>query len=309
MASKSEIAGGVMQTLRTDALEIAYEATGPQNGCPIVLVHGWPDDAHCWDKVTPALVSKGFRVLAPYLRGFGPTRFLSSQTMRSGQVSALATDLANFLSGLGIRKSLLVGHDWGARTGCAFSALYPERVSGLVTLSVGYPFNFSAAQMDYAQSHAYWYQWLMATERGREVVERDRRRFCKFLWHLWSPSWEFSERDFDAAAKSWENPDWAAITIHSYRQRWGEANGDPAYENLDLQLATVPAIRVPTVVLHGEEDRASLPQSSEGKSNYFISGYRRRLIPNVGHFIPREAPEVVLEEIIRLAEWTDAQAA
>jgi pimeloyl-ACP methyl ester carboxylesterase len=234
----------MLQTVHTEALEIGYEEYGKPDGPPIVLVHGWPDDVRCWDRVTPKLVQQGFHVLMPYLRGVGPTRFLSADTMRSGQIGALGMDIAQFLEHLDLRDVLLVGHDWGARAGYVASAIYPDRLRGLIAISAGYATNTPVHAMDYSQVQAYWYEWLIATKQGRKAFERDRQRLCHFLWHSWSPEWKFAESEFLATATSWDNTDWSAVSIHAYLHRWGEAPGDPELEDLEAALEQAPPIRV-----------------------------------------------------------------
>ncbi|WP_211230374.1 alpha/beta fold hydrolase [Inquilinus limosus] len=199
-----------VERLRTPHLEIAYETAGLADGPPVVLVHGWPDDVRCWDEVTPQLAKAGCRIFAPYLRGCGPTRFLSADTMRSGAIAALGQDLADFLDGLDLRNVLVVGYDWGARAGYAVAALQPQRLRGLVAMAAGYATAKPIEEMSYELVKAYWYEWLVAMRPGREAVDRDRRRLCRYLWESWSPGWRFTEEEFQASAASWDNPDWAA---------------------------------------------------------------------------------------------------
>ncbi|MBW8727727.1 MAG: alpha/beta hydrolase [Inquilinus limosus] len=267
---------------------------------PVVLVHGWPDDVRCWDEVTPQLVAAGCRVLAPYLRGVGPTRFRSAGTMRSGAIAALGQDLADFIEGLGLRDPLIVGYDWGARAGYAVAALFPQRVRGLVAMAAGYATGTPVREMPYELAKAYWYEWLVATKAGREAMEADRRRLCRFLWESWSPGWRFTEAEFEASAASWDNPDWAPISIHAYLQRWGETAGAPEHAELEDRLARSPRIGVPTIVLHGARDGDNLPETSAGKDGFFRGGYERRVLEDVGHFVPREAPDEVVAAARRL---------
>jgi pimeloyl-ACP methyl ester carboxylesterase len=282
-------------------LEIAYEERGGSQKPPIILLHGFPDDIHTWDHVVEGLVSAAHRTLTPYLRGFGPTRFLDTSTPRSGQLSALTQDVVDFADAVGIQQFYLVGHDWGARAAYNVAALYPKRVLALVALSVGYGTNVPSQKLGYAQARAYWYQWFFATERGRAALERDRHNLCRFLWQTWAPRWRFDDATFQETAKSWDNPDFVEVSIHSYRHRWGNAKGDPRYDELEAQLAETPNITVPTTVLHGEDDGASLPDTSEAKEKFFTSDYVRRLIPKAGHFLPRETPDLVTEAILAVS--------
>src|SRR4051812_5698713 len=186
--------------VRTQHLEVAYEEAGSADGRPVVLVHGWPDDVRCWDKVTPQLVRLGCRVLALYLRGCGPTRFLSSDTLRSGAIAALGEDLAQFIERLNLSDVVIAGYDWGARAGYAVGAIHPERVRGLLAMSAGYATAMPVREMPYALAEAYWYEWFVATGRGREAMAADRRRLCRYLWERWSPGWHFSDEEFERSA-------------------------------------------------------------------------------------------------------------
>ncbi len=287
--------------LATPLLDVAYEAAGA-GAVAAVLVHGWPDDPRTWDGVAARLHAAGVRTVAPYLRGFGPTRFRDAATPRSGQISALTQDLLDLLDALDAGRVLLVGHDWGARAAYGVAALAPERLMGLVACSVGYGTNSPAQRLSFDQARAYWYHWYFALERGREALARDRRDFVRRIWRLWSPSWRFSETEFDASAPSFDNPDWIDVTLHSYRHRWGEAPGDPRYDELERRLAVPIPIRVPSVVLHGAEDGATLPETTAGKEAFFTAGYRREVLPGRGHFLPREAPEAIADAALSLLE-------
>jgi pimeloyl-ACP methyl ester carboxylesterase len=296
----------MIKYIDTPYLNIAYEEAGEPQGIPIVLVHGWPDDVRCWDKITPELAKSGYRVLAPYLRGCTPTTFHSTETLRSGAIAALGQDLADFIDGLDLRDVLVVGYDWGARAGYVVGALFSERVRGLLAMSAGYATSKPVRDMSYDLAKAYWYEWLVATKQGREAMDKDRRRLCRYLWQTWSPGWTFDDVAFEATAASWENGDWAPISIHAYLQRWGEVDGAPEHEELEKQLLENPPIQVPTVMLQGAEDADNFPETSEGKERFFASSYERRVLPDVGHFIPREAPDEVLTAIRRLLSDTAA---
>ncbi|OWY30172.1 alpha/beta fold hydrolase [Herbaspirillum robiniae] len=282
----------------TDKLRIGYEESGPADAPPVVLAHGWPDDVRTWDYFLKPLRAAGYRVIRPYLRGYGPTRFLSDTTPRSGQLAALGADLMSFVDALGLQRYSLIGHDWGARAAYIAASQTPERIAHCITLSVGWGTNTPDQQLSLQQSRNYWYHWFFATGRGEDELVRDRRAFARFMWNTWSPSWSFAESEFTNTAASFDNPDWVDICLHSYRHRWGFAEGDPAYAALDAKLAQTPRIMVPTLMLHGAEDGANHPVTSEGKEKLFGDAYRRVLIPGAGHFPQREKPDEVIGEVM-----------
>jgi pimeloyl-ACP methyl ester carboxylesterase len=292
----------MIRTVRTPALEIAYEAHGPSDGTTVILLHGFPDDPRAYDAVAPPLAAVGCRVLVPYLRGYGPTRFLLHTTPRSGQQAALGADLRDFMDALGIGQALLAGYDWGGRAACIVAALWPERVRGLVSVG-GYNIqNIAAAARPASpeQEHRYWYQWYFHTERGRTGLTQNRRDICRLLWRLWSPNWRFTEAQFAATAASFDNPDFVEVTIQSYRHRYGNAPGHPALESIERQLAAQPPIRVPAVVLHGAADGVGPPHQSENHGRFFTARYQRRVVPEAGHFLPNEAPDSVVHAVHEL---------
>ena len=294
-------------TVRTPVLEIGYLESGPANGPPVILLHGWPSDVHDWDEVLPPLAEAGYRVLVPWLRGFGPTRFLDPATPRSGQQAALGADLRDFMDALGINRALLAGYDWGGRAACVVAALWPERVRGLVTIN-GYNIQNIPASIqpsDAAQEHRQWYQWYFHTERGRNGLTKDRDGIARLLWQLWSPNWAFDDATFAATAASFDNPDFVAVTVQSYRHRYGNAPGDPAYDALEKQLEAQPVIDVPSVVLHGECDGVGSAVHSANAVRNFGKRYARRVVPVAGHFLPREAPHEVVQALRSLASETD----
>ncbi|MCA1646281.1 MAG: alpha/beta hydrolase, partial [Chloroflexi bacterium] len=239
------------ESVRTPVLEIAYEVAGPAHGRPVILLHGFPYDPRAYDEVAPRLAAAGCRVLVPYVRGYGPTRFLSTDTPRSGQQAALGNDLREFMDGLGISRATLAGYDWGGRAACVVAALWPERVQGLVSVG-GYNIQDIAGSAQPAhpeQEHRLWYQYYLHTERGRTGLAANRREFCRLLWRLWSPTWQFSAEAFERSARSFDNPDFVDVVVQSYRHRYGYAPGDPALERLEGLLAQQPPIGVPTIVL------------------------------------------------------------
>lgn len=287
------------RSIRTRVLEIAYLESGPGDGLPVILLHGWPSDVHDFDAAAEALARDGYRVLVPWLRGFGPTRFLAPQTPRSGQQAALGADVRDFMDALGLGRAVLAGYDWGGRAACVVAALWPERVHGLVTIN-GYAIQdiaASARPASAAQEHRYWYQWYFHTERGRAGLAQNRAEIARLLWRLWSPNWRFDDATFAATAASFDNPDFVDVTIQSYRHRYGNAPGDPAHADLERLLAAQPSIPVPTVVLHGEADGVGPVEGSASHQRYFTAFYDRRVIPEAGHFLSREAPEAVVRAV------------
>ena len=289
----------MVKTVRTPTLEIAYHESGPSDGPPVILLHGWPSDPHDWDGVAPPLVEDGCRVLVPWLRGYGPTRFLDRSTPRSGQQAALGSDVRDFMDALDIGSALLGGYDWGGRGACVCAALWPERVRGLVSIN-GYNLQnipMAGRPAAAAQEHRHWYQWYFHTERGRAGLQQNRRDIARLLWHLWSPNWRFDDATFDATAASFDNADFAEVTIQSYLHRYGNAPGDPALEPLEQRLAQQPSITVPTIVLHGACDGVGPAEQSESHARYFTARYERRVVPVAGHFLSRETPDAVVQAV------------
>ena len=281
-----------MQLVETAALRVAYEEAGPPDGAPVVLLHGFPYDVRAFDGVAPALAQAGCRVVVPFLRGFGPTRFLSDETPRSGEQAALGADLLALLDALALPPAVLGGYDWGGRAACVVAALWPERTRGLVTVG-GYNIQdiaASAAPVAPEQEHRYWYQYYLHAERGRAGLAADRRAFCRLLWRLWSPSWAFDDATFERSAASFDNPDFVDVVVQSYRHRFGLAPGDPALAGIEQRLAGQPAITVPTVVLHGDDDGVGPASQSERHNRHFAGPYTRQVVPGVGHNLPQEAP-------------------
>jgi pimeloyl-ACP methyl ester carboxylesterase len=290
-------------TIQTSHLNFAYEERGDRTAPVVLLLHGWPDDVRTWDVIVEELVRAGYRTITPYLRGFGPTMFRNQLLFRSGQLSALGQDVVEFIDRLNLRDLTLVGHDWGARAAYVVAALKPECLHGLVAISVGYGTNDPRQVISYAQARQYWYHWFFATDLGQLALESDRRLLCRFLWETWSPSWRFTQQEFEATAVSWDNPDWVAVTIHHYRHRWGNSAGDPDYEEIESRLAEPKPIEVPTIVLHGADDGATLPESTANREHLFAAGYERKVISGAGHLVPRENPNVVLGAILKRAKF------
>jgi len=283
---------GAMRFVETATLRIAYEDAGPPDGPPVVLLHGFPYDIRAFDAVAPALAQAGCRVVVPFLRGFGPTRFLSDEALRSGEQAALGADLLGLLDALALGPAILGGYDWGGRAACVVAALWPERARGLVTVG-GYNIqDIAASAVPDApeQEHRYWYQYYLHAERGRAGLAADRRAFCRLLWRLWSPGWVFDDATFERTASSFDNPDFVDVAVHSYRHRFGLAPGDPAVAEIEQRLAQRPAITVPTVVLHGGDDGVGPAAQSEGHARHFTGPYTRQVVPGAGHNLPQEAP-------------------
>ena len=287
-----------MKTIDTSLLRIAYEEWNPEGERCVVLMHGWPDSPRCWAGVAPVLAQQGWRVLAPALRGFSPTSFLRADTPRTGQLSALGRDLLEFIDALGLKSPALVGHDWGARAVAIACGLRPGVASHLALLSVGYGTNNPDQPLGLAQARSYWYHWYMATPRGERSVREDPRAFARIMWDTWAPAGWYASEEFEATAVAFDNKDWPDVTVHSYRHRWGHAVADPAYAREEAALAGAIVLEVPTLVLHGEADGVNHPDMSAGKEHLFSGRYTRKLLPGVGHFPPREAPQEVARELL-----------
>jgi len=296
----------VLRRVRTSVLEIAYEESGPADGVAVLLMHGFPYDPRTYDEVAPPLVEAGCRVIVPYLRGYGATRFLASDTLRSGQQAALGNDLKELIDALAIGRAVLAGYDWGGRAACIVAVLWPERVLGLVSAN-GYNIHDIAGSVKPAaaeQEYRLWYQYYFHTERGRAGLQTNRREFCRLLWRLWSPNWRFDDATYDRTAVSFDNPDFVDVVIHSYRHRFGYAGGDPSLEAIERRLAAKPRISVPTIVLHGDGSGLSPPESSLKHAAFFTGPYQHRVIPTAGHNLPQEAPNAFADAVLELVRAT-----
>jgi pimeloyl-ACP methyl ester carboxylesterase len=295
-----------LNSVRTSVIEIAYEESGATDGIPVFLMHGFPYDPRTYDAMVPALIAAGCRVIVPYLRGYGPTRFLAPDTPRSGQQAALGNDLKELIDALGLRRPVLAGYDWGGRAACIVAALWPDKVRGLVSAN-GYNIQDIAGSVKPApaeQEHRLWYQYYFNTERGRAGLAANRGELCKLLWRLWSPNWQFDDTTYDRTAVSFDNPDFVEVVIHSYRHRFGYAAGDPALEAIEQRLAAKPRIPVPTIVLHGDGSGLSRPESSLAHAPLFTGPYQHRVIPTAGHNLPQEVPEVVTDAVLEVIRAT-----
>jgi len=278
--------------IKTKTLEIACEVSGPISSRSLILLHGWPDDARTWDRVLPALHAAGWRTFVPYLRGFGGSRFRDPSIMRSGQLSALGQDVIDLANAMGLKKFALIGHDWGARAAYIAAALLPQKVTHCVALSVGYGTNDPRQKLSLRQARNYWYHWYMALDFGEVAVRNDRKALTRFLWETWSPNWQINDAEFDATAKSFDNPDWADVVLHSYRHRWGLVAGDPNYDHLEKALNPAPQLTVPTLVIHGGVDQCNDPTTSASRQAHFEGRYERVVLDGIGHFPQRESAEV-----------------
>ncbi len=285
-------------------LNIGYAEAGPVGGEPVILLHGWPYDIHSFVDVAPILASKGYRVIVPYLRGYGSTRFLSSRAVRNGQPAALAVDIIDLMNALKIEKATLAGFDWGARTANIIAALWPERCKGMVSVSgylIGSPESERAPLPPRAEL-AWWYQFYFATERGRAGYEKYTRDFARLIWQLASPKWKFDDATFDRSAAAFDNPDHVAVAIHNYRWRLGLADGERKYDDLDKQLAVRPVINVPTVTMEGDANGAPHPEPSVYAAKFTGRYTHRTITGGIGHNLPQEAPEAFAEAVMDAAE-------
>jgi len=282
----------MLKQVNAGELSVAYEESGSAQGAPVVLLHGFPYDVHAYDEVAPRLAAAGCRVIAPYLRGYGATRFRSPATLRSGQQAVLAHDLLALMDALAIPQAVLAGYDWGGRAACIVAALWPQRVRGLVS-GGGYnvhdiPGSSKPAAPE--DEHRYWYQYYFHGARGRAGLEQNRRELCKLLWTLWSPNWRFDDATYQRTAAAFDNPDFVEVVIHSYRHRYALVPGDPAVEDTERELTAQPRIAVPTIAIDGGGDGVRSADGSARHARFFTGKYERRVIPEVGHNIPQEAP-------------------
>lgn len=291
-----------LKTVRTSVLDVAYEEHGPPGGDVVMLLHGFPYDPRCFDLMAPPLGAEGYRVIVPYLRGYGATRFLSNSTLRSGQQAALGRDLLDLLDALAIPRAALVGYDWGGRAACIAAALWPERVRCLVS-GDGYNIQDIAAFViprSPETEYRYWYQYYFHTPRGRAGLAANRRELTRLLWRLWSPTWRFDDDTLGRTVLSFDNADFVDVVVHSYRHRYGYADGDPALDTIETALAGRPRIRVPTISLCGGDDGVAPPPANDPDAPYFTGRYERRVLPGIGHNIPQEAPAATLAALKEL---------
>jgi pimeloyl-ACP methyl ester carboxylesterase len=291
---------GALKHVNAGLLKVAYAEVGPADGPVVILLHGWPYDIHSYSDVAPLLAAKGYRVLIPYARGYGDTHFLSDKTVRNGQPAALASDVIDFMDALHIKKAVLGGYDWGARSADIVSALWPERVEALVSVS-GYLIGNQAAGHKPLPPKAelqWWYQFYFATERGGAGYQQNRHDFARLIWETASPKWRFDDATFDRSAAALDNPDHVAITVFNYRWRLGMVQGEPQYEALEQRLAKAPVISVPTITLEGDANGAPHP-AAEDYAKRFTGKYEYRLITGgIGHNLPQEDPQAFANAVI-----------
>jgi len=289
-----------LKQVKAGVLNVSYAEAGPANGTPVLLLHGWPYDIHTYVDVAPALAAAGYRVIVPYLRGYGGTRFLSEDTPRNGQQSALAVDAIELLDALKIEKAVIGGCDWGARTANILAALWPQRCSALVSVS-GYLIGsqeLNRAPLPPKAEHLWWYQYYFATDRGEAGYRKYTRDFARLIWATASPKWTFDDATFERSASALDNPDHVAVTIHNYRWRLGLAKGESQYNAFEQKLAALPPISVPTITLEGDANGAPHPDPASYAKRY-TGKYEHRLIAGgVGHNLPQEAPEAFAQAVI-----------
>jgi pimeloyl-ACP methyl ester carboxylesterase len=295
---------GRLKQINAGVLIVGYAEAGPANGTPVILLHGWPYDIHSFVDVAPALATAGYRVIVPYVRGYGTTRFLASDTPRNGQQSVVAVDVINLMDALKIDKAVLGGFDWGARSANIVAALWPERCKALVSVS-GYLIGNQVAGKVPLSPQAelqWWYQFYFATDRGRDGYDKYRHDFSRLIWKLASPKWNFDDATFDRSAAAFDNPDHVAVVIHNYRWRLGLAQGEAKYDDLEKKLADAPVIAVPTITMEGDANGAPHPESST-YAKKFSGKYEHRTIKGgIGHNLPQEAPQAFAEAIVSVAQ-------
>ncbi|MCP2040531.1 pimeloyl-ACP methyl ester carboxylesterase [Neisseria sp. HSC-16F19] len=288
----------LMHTVSTSRLDIAYWEWLPESSRTVVLLHGWPDSPQGWNTVAAVLAQAGWRVIAPALRGFAPTRYRSADIPRSGQLSALGRDVLEMIEALKLQHPVLVGHDWGARAAANACGLCEGIASHLIMISVGYATNSPDQVLSLPQAKNYWYHWFMATPVGERALRSDPAGFARMMWDTWSPQGWYREADFIEAAAAFAGDDWVETVLHSYRHRWNFVAGDSSYDADEARLHPAPVLSVPTLVLHGTADTCNGPATSEGREHLFTGRYQRRLLEGIGHFPQREAPQQVAREIL-----------
>ncbi|MEO8653325.1 MAG: alpha/beta hydrolase [Ramlibacter sp.] len=291
-----------MKRIRAGVLEIAYLESGPASGPPVFLMHGFPYDVHAYAEVAPILAGAGCRVIVPFLRGFGATRFLSDATPRSGEQAALGADLLALMDALEVPRAVLAGYDWGGRAACVVAALWPERCDGLVSFN-SYNIQDIARAMEPdtpENEHTLWYQYYFHSERGRAGLARDRCGLTRLLWKLWSPTWAFDDATFERSAAAFDNPDFVEVVIHSYRHRFGLVPGDPACAGIERRLAAQPVIDVPAITFDGADDGVRPPAAAAAHAHRFAGPRSHRLVPGVGHNMPQEVPRVFADAVLEL---------
>ncbi|MEJ8821151.1 alpha/beta hydrolase [Variovorax humicola] len=291
-----------LRRIEAGVLDIAYFEAGPADGRPVLLMHGFPYDIHAYVDVAPVLAAAGCRVVVPYLRGYGGTRFLDAATPRSGEQAALGADLLALMDALQIRQAVLAGYDWGGRAACVVAALWPERCAGLVSYNSYNIQNIAKGMVPDTpeNEHRLWYQYYFHSERGRAGLAKNRRGIARLLWKLWSPTWQFDDATFERSAAAFDNPDFVDVVIQSYRHRFGLVPGDPAYAAIERRLAAQPAITVPSITFDGADDGVREPADASVHAAGFTGPRSHRIVPDVGHDMPQEAPRVFAYAVLEL---------
>jgi len=296
-----------LKSLKTEKLNISYFEIGNKNSIPVFLMHGFPYDIYAYKNVVGILKKYDLRIIVPYLRGFGPTKFLNKSLLRSGEQAALGKDLINLMDGLNIKKAILAGYDWGGRAACVVAALYPQRCIGLISCN-GY--NIQNIKIDSItpdkpeNEKNYWYQYFFHTKRGFNSLTKNRNDLIKFLWKTWSPTWKFSKKDFELSQESFKNPDFVDIVIHSYKHRYGLVDGDKSYFNIENKLSLTPNIKVPTITIDGLMNGVREPKR-EKNIKKFTNLIKHKLLKNVGHNVPQESPLIFSNLILEIKKYAN----
>lgn len=293
---------GHLRRVQAGVLDVAYAESGPADGPPVFLMHGFPYDIHAYAEVAPRLAAAGCRVLVPYLRGYGETRFLDAATPRSGEQAALGADLLALMDALDVPRAVLAGYDWGGRAACVVAALWPERCAGLVSFNSYNIQNIAKGMVpDTAgNEHRLWYQYYFHSERGRAGLQNDRRDITRLLWKLWSPTWASDDATFERSAAAFDHPDFVDVVIQSYRHRFGLVPGDPALADIERRLAAQPPIAVPAITFDGADDGVRPPADASAHAKHFTGPRSHRLVPGVGHNMPQEAPRAFADAVLEL---------
>jgi pimeloyl-ACP methyl ester carboxylesterase len=283
-------------------LDVAYYEAGPADGPVVMLLHGFPYDIHSYVDVAPMLAARGCRTIVPYLRGYGPTRFLDGRTPRSGEQAAIGSDLIALMDALFVKRAVVAGYDWGGRAACVAAALWPDRCIGLVSVNSYLLQDIASAMapMRPEREVALWYQYYFQLERGRAGLAANRRGIAAILWRQWSPNWQFDDATLDRTVAAHDNPDYVDVVIHSYRHRFGLAGGDPQYADLQRRLATLPAITVPTITLDGDADGVAPATDGTASAAKFTGRRTHHVIPRAGHNLPQEEPEAFAAAVMEL---------
>jgi len=303
MLREADASPGALRHVRAGVLDVAFHENGPADGPAVVLLHGFPYDTHAYAGVAPLLAARGCRVIVPYLRGFGPTRFVNDTTPRSGEQAALASDALALLDALDIPRAVIAGYDWGSTAACGVAALWPDRCVGLVSFNSYKVQDITGALKPSTPEDEmrYWYQWYFHGERGRAGLEQNRHALCKLLWKLWSPGWAFDDAIYARSAAAFDNPDFVDVVVHSYRHRYGLVAGDPAYADIQATLAQMPDVTVSSLTFDGADDGVMPPAGTGSHAHHFTGPHTHRTVPGVGHNLPQEAPQVFADAVLELA--------